>query len=56
MMNKLYHLIRPLITKGDIQNRESVSSKNVVQEAMELETAKYSNLLIMNYFWLNREC
>ena len=50
-MNKLYHLIRPLITKGDIQNRESVSSKNVVQEAMELETAKYSNLLIMNYFY-----
>lgn len=50
-MNKLYHLIRPLIIKGDIQNREFVSNKNVVHEAIELETAKYSNLFIMNYFY-----
>ena len=50
MMNHFYNFIRPFITRGDIQNNETVSKKNVAEEAVKLEEARYSLTKIMNYF------
>ena len=52
-MNRFYNYIRPFITQGDIQNRESLTDKKIVNASIELETAQYSNLFIMNYFYNN---
>lgn len=47
----LYSLIRPFITRGEILDRQSVLKDLLVEEAMKLERLKYSNFLIMKYYY-----
>ena len=48
----LYNLLRPLITRGDIQNVESVNNiSHLVKSAIELEKSKYSKDRIMKYYY-----
>lgn len=52
----LYNILRPLITRGDIQNIESVGNISLVEQAIKLEKSKYSKERIMKYYYdsLNR--